>query len=133
MCVSCIWAVCWLLYLQADTSDEQLVRQLFESVGKIYTVGENLLSAVTGLSGSGPAYVFIMIEALADGGVRAGGDVAVHNTDTHTRTHTHTHTHTDICGHRRTARSAYASCARVSGSVCMCVVGKSVHICVIPP
>lgn len=57
---------------QASSDDEALVRTIFEAVGKIYTVDEKLLAAVTGLSGSGPAYVFMMVEALADGGVRAG-------------------------------------------------------------
>lgn len=58
--------------LQADSSDADVVVELFSAVGKIYQLDEKLLSAVTGLSGSGPAYVYLMIEALADGGVRAG-------------------------------------------------------------
>lgn len=57
---------------KATASDADIVQKLFESVGCIYQVEEKMLSAVTGLSGSGPAYIFLVIEAMADGAVRAG-------------------------------------------------------------
>lgn len=56
----------------ATAEDLEQVNRLLETVGIVETVPEHLLDSVTGLSGSGPAYVFQMIEALSDGGVRVG-------------------------------------------------------------
>ena len=56
----------------ATTKDMRRATALFEAVGRVVTLDETLLDAVTGLSGSGPAYVMLMIDALADGGVKVG-------------------------------------------------------------
>lgn len=55
-----------------DNRDSEIVELVFGSLGKVFQFPEHLLDAVTGLSGTGPAYVFVFIEALADGGVLAG-------------------------------------------------------------
>ncbi len=57
---------------EASDRDAALASTLLGAVGRALEVPEKLLNAVTGLSGSGPAYVYLVIEALADGGVRCG-------------------------------------------------------------
>jgi pyrroline-5-carboxylate reductase len=56
----------------ATNDDLALAQSIFNSVGRAFIVDEKLMDAVTGLSGSGPAYVFTIIEALAEAGVKAG-------------------------------------------------------------
>ncbi|MEO7098699.1 MAG: pyrroline-5-carboxylate reductase [Luteolibacter sp.] len=62
----------YCLGTRAIAEDGQSAQSLLGAVGLAVQVPEKLMDAVTGLSGSGPAYVYVIIDALADGGVRAG-------------------------------------------------------------
>lgn len=53
-------------------NDKQICLDIFSTVGKIHEVEENLMDAVTAVSGSGPAYVFQFIQALTDAGIKQG-------------------------------------------------------------
>lgn len=57
----------------ASEEDIEMAMTIFDSIGKTVFIGENyLMDAITGLSGSGPAYIFLIVEALADAGVKVG-------------------------------------------------------------
>ncbi len=56
----------------ATSEDLAAAKRIFDSVGLTVTLEETQMDAVTGLSGSGPAYIFLIIEALADAGVKVG-------------------------------------------------------------
>jgi pyrroline-5-carboxylate reductase len=65
-------ATAYALGTAATADDGALAQKIFSSVGLAFPLKERMLDAVTGLSGSGPAYAYVIIEALSDGGVAAG-------------------------------------------------------------
>ena len=65
-------ATAYALGKSTTLEDGHLAQKLFSAVGVALKVKESLLDAVTGLSGSGPAYIYMIIEALSDGGVASG-------------------------------------------------------------
>lgn len=65
-------ATCYVAGKNATGNDLETADKILGSVGKAFQLDEKYLDAVTGLSGSGPAYAAMIIEALADGGVKVG-------------------------------------------------------------
>jgi pyrroline-5-carboxylate reductase len=71
-CLIGLGASCYSRGATASQEDAALVERLLASVGKVFEVDEPQLDAVTGLSGSGPAFIYTVIEAMAEGGVAGG-------------------------------------------------------------
>jgi pyrroline-5-carboxylate reductase len=71
-CLIGLGASCYSRGAAATAEDAALVERLLASVGNVYEVQEPQLDAVTGLSGSGPAFIYTVIEALAEGGAAVG-------------------------------------------------------------
>jgi pyrroline-5-carboxylate reductase len=71
-CLVGLAASAYCLAAGASAADGELVGKLLSAVGIVFAVEEKQLDAVTGLSGSGPAFIYMVIEALSDGGVRMG-------------------------------------------------------------
>ena len=65
-------ASCFSRGSTANAEDAENVRQILASVGKVFEVPETQLDAVTGLSGSGPAFIYRVIESMAEGGTNMG-------------------------------------------------------------
>jgi pyrroline-5-carboxylate reductase len=65
-------AAAYALGTNATEADGAIAEQILGSVGEVVRVKEELLDVVTGLSGSGPAYVYLVIEAMSDAGVLMG-------------------------------------------------------------
>jgi pyrroline-5-carboxylate reductase len=58
--------------IHAGKEHMEIAQTMFEAVGRVVVVDEKLIDAVTGLSGSGPAFIYILLESLAEGGVKVG-------------------------------------------------------------
>jgi pyrroline-5-carboxylate reductase len=65
-------ASAWCASKQVNDADTALINKILDSIGTVCSINEKLMDAVTGVSGSGPAYVLDFIQALAEGGVNAG-------------------------------------------------------------
>lgn len=71
-CLVSAGASAYVMGGNATPEHEQVVKQILDCTGESVKIEEKLINAVTGVSGSGPAYVFLIIEALTDAGVKAG-------------------------------------------------------------